>query len=148
MAWMNWESWVHPVSSFVGGVRVIFGWRREFSRCAFFRPPCASSRVSRPFRAIAKPIEVFGPTCHPWWGAGLYCLKVLVIRMCSGRPGPCARLAALPPCARESRGLAGQVEAKPGVAASPDGALARAAPHRRAPPVARRPAGRGPRPRV
>jgi hypothetical protein len=42
-------------------------------------------------------------------------LKVLVIRMCSGRPGPCARLAALPPCARESHGSAGQVTTKPGV---------------------------------
>jgi hypothetical protein len=46
MAWMGWEPWAHPVSRFVGGVWVIFGWRREFSRCVFFRPSCASSRVS------------------------------------------------------------------------------------------------------
>jgi len=38
----------------------------------------------RPFRAIAKVVEVFGPTCHPWWGTCLYCLGV-VIRMCSWR---------------------------------------------------------------
>ena len=39
----------------------------------------------RPFRATAKVVEVFGPTCHPCWGTYLYCLVVVVIRMCSWR---------------------------------------------------------------